>query len=95
MQFAVNNQENGTLIEGKFIVTMHWLVQQFLIRKYMPRICGPPYFPDTAPCDIFLFLQIKNTVSKGKQFEDVEMMKFNTTQQMLEIPKVYYEGCVQ
>ena len=52
-------------------------------------------FPDIASCDIFLFLQIKNIFSKGKQFEDVEMIRFNTTQQLLEIPKVYYEGCVQ
>jgi hypothetical protein len=33
-----------------------------------------------TPCDILLFLQIKNTFSKGKQFEDVETIKFNTTQ---------------
>jgi hypothetical protein len=61
----------------------------------MPRICGPPYSPHMAPCDILLFLQIKNTFSKGKQFEDVEMIKFNTTQQLLEIPTAYYEGCDQ
>jgi hypothetical protein len=61
----------------------------------MPRIGGPPYSPDMVPHDIPLFLQIKNTFSKGKQFEDVEMIEFNTTQQLLEIPTVYYEGCVQ
>jgi len=55
----------------------------------------PPYSPDMGSCDILLFLQIKNTFSKGKQFEDVEMTKFNTTQQLLEIPTVYYEGCAQ
>jgi hypothetical protein len=48
-----------------------------------------------ASCDILLFLQIKNTISKGQQFEDVEMIKFNMTQQLLEIPTVYFEGCVQ
>ena len=100
MQFAINNQENDTLVDGKFVVTMLLHTQPnlcsiFESKRYMPRICGPPYSPDMGSCDILLFLQIKNTFSKGKQYEDVEMIKFNTTQQLLEIPAVYFEGCVQ
>jgi len=74
MQFAINNQENDTLVDGKFIVTVLWHTQPnfcsiFESKQYMPRICGPPYSPDMAPCDILLFLQIKNTFNKGKQLK--------------------------
>jgi hypothetical protein len=43
-----------------------------------------------VPCDFSLILQFKNTL-KCKQFENVEMIKLNATQQLLEIPKTEYE----
>jgi len=27
MQYAINDQENGNLVRGKFIMTMHWHTQ--------------------------------------------------------------------
>jgi len=46
-----------------------------------------------ASCGILLFLQIKNTFSKGQQFEDVEMIKFNLTQQLLDSHSVLWGVC--
>ena len=44
------------------------------------------YSPDMAPCDFSFFPQFKNAL-KCKQFENVEMIKLNAMQQILEIPK--------
>ena len=44
------------------------------------------YSPDTAPCDFSLFPQFTNAL-KCKQFENVEMIKLNAMQQLLEIPE--------
>jgi hypothetical protein len=43
------------------------------------------YSPDMAPRDFSLFPQFKNTL-KCKQFKNVEMIKLNAMQQLLEIP---------
>ena len=72
--------------------TCHGFVDPHTAQKWP---CGPPYPPEMAPCDILPFLQIKNSFSKGKQSEDVQTIKFTTTQQLLEIPTVYCEGCVR
>ncbi|EZA62238.1 Histone-lysine N-methyltransferase SETMAR [Ooceraea biroi] len=34
----------------------------------------PPYSPDMAPCDFFLFPKIKNTM-KGRRFANIEEIK--------------------
>jgi len=43
----------------------------FLLGKSAPR---PPYSPDLAPCDFFLFLRMKGQ-KKGKSFADVREVK--------------------
>jgi hypothetical protein len=35
-----------------------------------------------VPCDLFLFPQIENSL-KGKEFEDVEMIRLNIMQQLV------------
>jgi hypothetical protein len=51
-----------------------------------------PYSPAIAPCDFLLFSQIKN-IFKGKLFQDMEMIKLNAMQQLVEIPKPEHERC--
>jgi hypothetical protein len=46
----------------------------------------PPYSPDLAPCNFFLFPRLKSTL-KGKQFQDVAEIQLNTTRQLQAIPK--------
>ncbi len=38
----------------------------------------PPYSPDLAPCDFFLFCKIKNTLN-GDRFQSVEDIQKNST----------------
>jgi hypothetical protein len=43
MQFAINDQANGSLVHGKFIMTMHWLIQPtfaaILRQTQIPHTC--------------------------------------------------------
>jgi hypothetical protein len=59
---------------------------QFLDKHHTPKKDQPPYTPGMNTCDLFLFLQIKNTL-KGKGFEDVEMIKCNVIQQLFKTPQ--------
>ena len=49
-------------------------VQQFLAKNNMTVISHPPYSPDLAPCDFFLFPRMKCKM-KGKHFADVSEVK--------------------
>jgi hypothetical protein len=54
----------------------------------------PPYCPDMAPCDFWLFSQLK-TVLKGNRFEDVDEIKKNVTGTLNTIPKDSFKICFQ
>ena len=49
-------------------------MKQFLTRNGMTPIVHPPYSPDLAPCDFFLFPRLKRDL-KGKRFGTVEEVK--------------------
>jgi len=49
-------------------------VQQFLAKNNITVIPHPPYSPDLAPCDFFLFPRMKGQM-KGKRFADVSEEK--------------------
>ena len=52
-------------------------VQQFLAKNNMTVIPHPPYSPDLAPCDFFLFPRMKGQM-KGTSFADVSEVKKKT-----------------
>jgi len=52
-------------------------VQQFLAKNNMTVIPHPPYSPNLAPCDFFLFPRMKGQM-KGKCFADVTKVKKKT-----------------
>jgi hypothetical protein len=68
-------------------------VREFLAKHSTPVVPHPPYLPDLAPCDFFLFSMLKRTL-KGKQFQDLEI-QLNTTQQLQAIPKQAYQTCIE
>jgi histone-lysine N-methyltransferase SETMAR len=45
-------------------------VREFLAKHSIPVVPHPPFLPDLAPCDFFLFSRLKSTL-KGKRFQDV------------------------
>ena len=67
------------------------LVQQFLAKHgTTAQLQQPPYSPDLAPCDFFLFPRLKK-VLKGHRFEATEDIKRNSTK----IPKEEFAKCFQ
>ena len=48
--------------------------QQFLTKNKMVVIPHPPYSPDLAPCDFFLFRKMKMKL-KGLRFDTIEEIK--------------------
>jgi len=70
------------------------LVQQFLAKHGTAQLQQPPYSPDLAPCDFFLFPRLKK-VLKGHRFEATEGIKGNSTKTLLDIPKKEFAKCFQ
>jgi hypothetical protein len=58
------------------------LVQTFLAKHGTAQLQQPPYSPDLAPCDFFLFARLKK-VLKGHRFEATEDIKLNSTKTLL------------
>jgi hypothetical protein len=56
-------------------------VKIFLAKHGVVEISHPPYSPDLAPVDFFLFPTVK-TALKGKRFQDVESIKKNVTAEL-------------
>jgi hypothetical protein len=56
------------------------LLAQDQTQHSIPVVPHPPYSPDLAPCDFFLFPRLKSTLN-GKQFQDVAEIQLNTTWQ--------------
>ena len=54
----------------------------------------PPYSPDMAPTDIFLFPKLK-TPMKGKRFAKIKEIKAKSKQELLAIPKSAFQKCFE
>jgi len=54
----------------------------------------PPYSPDLAPCDFYLFPKVKN-IMRGVHFVDVDTIKRETTKPLKELTKGDMQHCFQ
>ena len=54
----------------------------------------PPYSPDMAPCDFFLFPKIKRTL-KGRRFTAKDDIKYASLKEPKAIPKIEFEKCFE
>ncbi|KAL4153743.1 hypothetical protein QTP88_001576 [Uroleucon formosanum] len=54
-------------------------IQRFLTEKKISVLQHPPYSPDIAPCDFFLFPKIKSFL-KGTHFQTVDDVKMKTAE---------------
>jgi histone-lysine N-methyltransferase SETMAR len=54
----------------------------------------PPYSPDLAPSDLFLFPKIKKTL-KRRHFDDIDDIKSNTTAALKAIPQNQFQNCFE
>jgi histone-lysine N-methyltransferase SETMAR len=60
-------------------------VNTFLAKHCVVDISHPPYSPDLAPADLFLFPTVK-TALKGNRFQDVEDIKKKVTAELNSVP---------
>ena len=66
------------------------LVQQCIAKHKIVQFRQPPYNPDIAPCDFWMFPKLKMAV-KGKRFDDIETIQSNATRELKAIPKSAFE----
>ena len=66
-------------------------IRQFLAES---NIATPPYSPDLAPCDFFLFSMIKS-VLKSTQFFDIDSIKMAATTELKKIPENAFQKCIE
>jgi hypothetical protein len=54
----------------------------------------PPYSPDLAPCDFWLFPKLKNAL-KGQSFADLSDIQYNVKTLLRVIPQNNFQDCFQ
>ncbi|KAJ4426501.1 hypothetical protein ANN_27315 [Periplaneta americana] len=68
------------------------LIHTFLAKHGITTFRQPPYSPDLAPCDFWLFPKLK-TPLKGSRFESREEIMRNATTELNTIPKEDFQRC--
>ena len=68
------------------------LVRQLLSNKNITVCPHPPYSPDLAPRDFWLFPKVKMTM-KGKRFESIQDIEAATTAQLKTPTKEDGQNC--
>jgi hypothetical protein len=61
-------------------------VRNFLVKNETTVVLQPPYSPDMAPADFFLFSKLKST-EKERRFDTIDKIQKNSTNEMFAIPK--------
>ncbi|XP_074170634.1 COX assembly mitochondrial protein 2 homolog isoform X1 [Rhinolophus sinicus] len=69
-------------------------VREFLASKQITVLEHPPYSPDLAPSDFFLYPKIKE-ILKGRHFDDIQDIKGNTTTALMAIPEREFQNCFE
>jgi hypothetical protein len=69
-------------------------VWEFLANKSILKLNHPPYSPDLAPCDFWLFLKLK-TALKGHRFSDITDIQGHATTILRSIPEEELQKCFE
>lgn len=68
------------------------VVNDFKTKNSFNNIDQPPYSPDLAPCDFFLFPKLKLPL-RGTRFDSFEAVKENSQRELKAIPASAYKAC--
>ena len=69
-------------------------IREFLAKNSIAVQEQPPYSPDLAPCDFFLFPKLKEVI-KGARFQDLGAIKTAETRELRAIPEKSFQGCLE
>ena len=67
---------------------------KILATKQITVLEHPAYSPDVAPSDFFLFPNIKE-ILKGRNFNDIDDIRGNTTAALKDIPQNQFQNCFE
>jgi transposase len=70
------------------------LIRDFLTKHETKLVLQPPYSPDSALADFFLFTMLKS-ILKGRRFESVEEIIENSLAELHSISKALFQECFQ
>jgi hypothetical protein len=70
------------------------VIHDFLANMNITVLPQPPYSPDLASADIFLFPKLKSTL-KGRRFRMIQEITENSQTELRAIPKKAYQNCFQ
>jgi len=71
-----------------------FLVHNFLAKNEATILPQPPYSPDLAPADSFLFPKLKSTL-KGCCFDTFDEIHKNSTKELFTIPEEAFQKAFQ
>ena len=69
------------------------LVQAFLAKHHIAQVCQPPYIPDLAPCNFWLFPELKSLV-KGKRLVNATVTQYTSSINGVSLPTGQPHGIV-
>jgi hypothetical protein len=61
---------------------------------FWPKTTPQSYSPEMAPCDFFLFPQMKETL-KGRRFTSIDDIKSVSLNELKAIPMIEFEKCLK
>jgi len=67
-------------------------VREFLAKKSITKMDHPPYSPDLAPCNFWLFPKLKNAL-KGQRFADLSDIQRDVKTLLRGIPENDFQDC--
>lgn len=70
------------------------LIRDYCAKSETTVLPQPPYSPDLAPADFFLFPKLKSTL-KGRRFDSIDAIKESSLEQLRAIPKEAYKSAFQ
>ena len=71
-----------------------WMWKRLIVARVFICVLHPPYSPDLAPCDFFLFTKLKLRM-KGRRFDTIEEIQEESQRVLDTIPKRDFQGCFQ
>ena len=69
-------------------------IREFLAKNNIAVLEQPPYLPDLAPRDFFLFPKLKEVI-KGTRFQDSEVIKTAVARELQAITEESFQECVE
>ena len=67
-------------------------IREFLAKKNIPVLPHPPYSPDIAPCDFYLFPKLKSKL-KGYHFGTMENIQIIVTDELNTLTENDFQYC--